>query len=184
MKLNGNIRLFNISIGLSVCQKIYNHLFLNIHNIPLKHNFPYWDWGQQEWWKNSKRVMGTGAVVFHTAVWWWWKIVDCRRKVQNSQHPVFSRQVSPWDLGPFPGPVLPHCRILGSSHSLVLSSTSSCIWGGWHTRGFGDLCLNPSFESPARWMTLVYFITFLSLKVYICKMLDNHIMCRIVTKNK
>lgn len=43
MKLNGNIRLFNISIGLFVCQKIYNHLFLNIHNIPLKHNFPYWD---------------------------------------------------------------------------------------------------------------------------------------------
>lgn len=43
MKLNGNIRLFNISIGLSVCQKIYNHLFLNIHNIPLKHSFPYWD---------------------------------------------------------------------------------------------------------------------------------------------
>lgn len=43
MNLNGNIRLFNISIGLFVCQKIYNHLFLNIHNIPLKHNFPYWD---------------------------------------------------------------------------------------------------------------------------------------------
>lgn len=95
MKLNGNIRLFNISIGLSVCQKIYNHLFLNIHNISLKHNFPYWDFeavgmveefqeGHGDW---SCSISNSCLVAMEIAGW--------RREVWSSQHCEFPGHISP-----------------------------------------------------------------------------------------
>lgn len=132
--------------------------------------------GPRGWWKNSKRVMGTEAVVFQTAVWWRWKIEGWRRVVLSSQHPACPAQISSGARSSFSGPGLPPCWVLGFAPSLVMGSASwwcPSLWGVWHTRGFGDLCLHPSFGL----CSLARFLPILSLKYYICKILDNHTHC-------
>lgn len=146
MKLNGNIRLFNISIGLSSCQKIYNHLFLNIHNIPLKHSFPYWDFeamgmveefqeGHGDW---SCSISNSCLVAME----------NCRLEEGGAglSHSEFPGQVSPWDLGPFSGSGLPLSRMLGSTY--LLSESPALAWAS-REHGIEDLgtCVWISFGS-------------------------------------